>query len=109
MFGEGALGAIHDTKSPGHDGAVVIGLFRDNKACAHIAATQCWLPIDGRRKDRKEGTRHGSAKTLSLLTSAPIFVISEERGTVSYAIAGLLQRDVGAERLITIVAASIAR
>lgn len=107
VFQKGILGNIYDTKSPGHDGAVVISVFKDGKVCVHLPATQCWLPIDGRRKDRKEGTRHGSAKTLSLLTRAPIFVISEERGTVSYAFGGRLERDVSVERLKRIVRASV--
>lgn len=59
-------------------------------------------------ESRKERTRHGSAKTLSLLTPAPIFVISEERGTISYACGGRLERDVSTERLLTIISASIA-
>ncbi|KAH7715029.1 TK/KIN6 protein kinase, partial [Aphelenchoides avenae] len=85
VFRKGTLASIYDTKSPGHDGAVVISLFKDNKACPLIAATQCCL-----------------------LTPAPIFVISEERGTISYACGGRLERDVSTERLLTIISASIA-
>lgn len=100
VLNDDTIEEILDTKKPGHDGAIVIRLYKDGKMYPHIAASQCWFPVDNRRRDRKEGTRHGSA---NLLTEAPIFVSSEERGTISYAIDGQLQRDVSEYRLLSIL------
>ncbi len=89
---EELLMTIFTNKSPLHDGAVII----DN---GKIIAAKCILPniTDARHKDL--GTRHKAALGLSDLTDAIVLVISEERGMVSLAQNGYLERNLSEEKL----------
>lgn len=79
-------------KSPLHDGAVI--MEGDT-----IIAAACVLPHSYKHVDRSLGTRHKAAIGLSENTDAHIVVVSEERGTISYAINGRLERNITPERL----------
>lgn len=78
-FGSKLLQAIFVTKSPLHDGAVVI---RDGR----MIAAGCLLPISAAVKlDPPFGTRHKSAINITQDTDAVVVVVSEQRGEVSLA------------------------
>jgi diadenylate cyclase len=79
-------------KSPLHDGAVI--MEGDT-----IIAAACVLPHSYKHVDRSLGTRHKAAIGLSENTDAHIIVVSEERGTISYAVNGRLDRNITPERL----------
>ncbi len=76
--------SIFNTKSPLHDGAVIIKDFR-------IAAASCYLPlsenVENKNKTGKKGygTRHRAAIGLSEQTDAVVLIVSEETGNVSVA------------------------
>ncbi|MFC1599571.1 diadenylate cyclase CdaA [Patescibacteria group bacterium] len=79
-------------KSPLHDGAVILN-------GGTIEAAACVLPHSYKHVDRSLGTRHKAAIGLSENTDAHIIVVSEERGTISYAHNGRLVKDIEPERL----------
>lgn len=83
---------FHPT-SPLHDGAVVIAKGR-------VAAAGVFLPIAlSADHGRQFGTRHRAAIGLSEVSDAICVVVSEERGTVSLAVAGTLVPLVDANEL----------
>jgi diadenylate cyclase len=78
------LVSIFNTKSPLHDGAVII-------KAGQLAAARCVLPVSGSMKLSPHlGLRHRAAVGLSEQTDAIVVVVSEERGTVSIAEGGEL-------------------
>ena len=84
---------IFTTKTPLHDGAVVIS---DNK----IAAASCILPLaDDKDIARELGTRHRAAIGISKETDCVAVVVSEETGKISIAKEGTLIADVKEETL----------
>lgn len=88
------LEAIFQRTSPLHDGAVIIG--REGT----IAAARCILPLTSNPATSAFlGTRHRSALGLSEETDAVIVVVSEERGHISLAHHGQLQRDLNEQAL----------
>ncbi len=91
---ERLLQAVFQKESPLHDGAVVI---LRNK----IVAASCIIPSLSSNvgRERKLGTRHRSALSLSEQSDALILVVSEENGGVSVAYAGDLKYSIGKERL----------
>ena len=69
-----------------HDGAVII---RDNK----IAAAGCVLPLsESNRISADLGTRHRAALGMSEASDAVVIVVSEETGSISVAVGGMLKR-----------------
>ncbi len=81
------LSTIFTPYSPLHDGAAII---RGDS----IIAAGCILPLSQAAiADRSLGTRHRAALGLSEETDALVFVVSEERATVSIADRGRLWRD----------------
>lgn len=73
-------------KAPLHDGAVII---RDGR----IAAAGCVLPLTQNKNLSKElGMRHRAGIGLSEQSDALIVIVSEETGSVSVAMEGMLKR-----------------
>ncbi len=78
---EALLESIFDAHSLGHDGAVIIENGR-------VSRFGCRLPLSKRSLDGNLGTRHLAAIGLSELTDALSIIVSEEKGTISLALAG---------------------
>jgi len=76
--------SIFNTRSPLHDGAVII---REDR----IVAARVILPLADRRDDHI-GTRHRAAIGISEETDAVALVVSEETGIISFAYKGHLTR-----------------
>lgn len=85
------LMALFSPGSPLHDGAVI--LDRNE-----IVAAGCVLPHSLKEYGHTFGTRHKSALALSEASDAKIFIVSEERGSISYAATGEMERDITLER-----------
>lgn len=84
---------IFEHNTPLHDGAVIIRGDR-------IVAATCYLPLSDNMSISKElGTRHRAALGISEVTDTMTFVVSEETGAVSIAIAGELFRNIDADYL----------
>jgi uncharacterized protein (TIGR00159 family) len=80
------LGSIFHNGTPLHDGAVII---RDDR----LVQASCHLPLSANTDlPLHFGTRHRAAIGLSERSDAAVVVVSEERGDVSLALAGELQR-----------------
>jgi diadenylate cyclase len=78
--------AIFHTRSPLHDGAVIL-------CDGRIAAAACQLPL-GQPPDRGRfhmGMRHRAALCLSEETDAVLLVVSEETGRISLGVGGRLE------------------
>ncbi len=76
-----------------HDGGVILKGDR-------IAYAACIFPLTQRSDLNKSlGTRHRAALGLSEETDAPIVIVSEESGAISYAYKGQLVRGVSVEEL----------
>ena len=87
------LTTIFEPKTRLHDGAVIIQEDR-------VAAASCFLPLSVSPKlDRDLGTRHRAAIGLTEECDAVAIVVSEERGEISFATAGRLDRGLTPEEL----------
>lgn len=74
--------AIFQTKSPLHDGAVIISKGK-------MAAAGCFLPLSRNIEvDRHLGTRHRAALGISEDTDAVAITVSEETGKINVAVSG---------------------
>lgn len=88
------FGNIFFNKAPLHDGASII---RDGK----LFAAGCILPLtDNKNVDINLGTRHRAALGISEQSDAVVLIVSEETGTISLAINGVLLRDFSRDSLI---------
>jgi diadenylate cyclase len=96
------LVTIFTPYSPLHDGAVLISGDRIRCAGAILPLTQS--PV----KDRSLGTRHRAALGLSEETDAIVIVVSEESSQVAVAQAGVLEREVGPDRLRAVMSGQAA-
>jgi len=88
LLSKDLLVSIFFPHSPLHDGAAVI---KGN----HIVSAGCLLPLPATHRlssPFQTRTRHLAAIGLSEETDAPVIVISEETGSVSLAIKGVLER-----------------
>ncbi len=80
-------------KAPLHDGAVVV-------SNARIEAAGCLLPLSTNLNISKElGTRHRAAVGMSESYDSPCVVVSEETGSISFAVGGILKRHLAPETL----------
>lgn len=87
------LVTIFQQETPLHDGAVIISENR-------LAAAACFLPLTVNPKlDRDLGTRHRAAIGLTEESDAVAVVISEERGEISLALLGQIERRLTADDL----------
>lgn len=88
-------------KSPLHDGAAIM---REGRICA----AACVLPLSGNQNlSRDLGTRHRAAVGMSESSDAVVVVVSEETGTISVAIGGMLKRHLTPEMLRRILTAEL--
>jgi TIGR00159 family protein len=84
---------IFVVNTPLHDGATII---RNNR----IVSAGCFLPLTSNNDiNKKLGTRHRAAIGISENSDALIIAISEETGTISLAVNGVLTRNYNKERL----------
>jgi diadenylate cyclase len=78
--------SVFQSKSPLHDGAVIIS---DNR----LASAGCFLPLTRNPLlARSMGTRHRAAIGLTEDTDAVVIVVSEERGIISLAVDGNIEK-----------------
>lgn len=85
MVSKELLLSIFNTKSPLHDGAVII----DNNM---IVAARCVLPLSSQTKygNKNLGTRHRAALGLSEQADTIVLIVSEETGGISISESGEL-------------------
>ena len=94
--------SVFDTHSPGHDGAVIVR----GDTVTHFAVQ---LPLSSDFQQLAgTGTRHAAALGLAELCDALCLVVSEERGQISVAVDGKLQRDIEATKLGEMLRARLA-
>ena len=76
-----------------HDGAMII---RDGR----IAAAGCVMPLsDSHRLSADLGTRHRAGVGTSEVSDAVVVIVSEETGTISVAVGGMLKRHLAPQTL----------
>jgi diadenylate cyclase len=76
-----------------HDGAMII---RDGR----IAAAGCVMPLsDSHRLSADLGTRHRAGVGTSEASDAVVVIVSEETGTISVAVGGMLKRHLAPQTL----------
>lgn len=86
--------------SPLHDGAVII---RGNR----IAAAGCILPLTQKEIDKSMGLRHRAAIGITENSDAVCIIVSEEKGTISFAKEGEIIRRLTKEKLISLLEENI--
>ena len=90
---EQLLRNIFFKNSPLHDGAMII---RDGR----VAAAGCVLPLsDNYRLSADLGTRHRAGVGMSEASDAVVVIVSEENGTISVAVGGMLKRHLAPQTL----------
>ena len=90
---EQLLRNIFFPKAALHDGAMII---RDNR----VTAAGCVLPLsDSDRLNADLGTRHRAGVGISEVSDAVVIIISEETGTISVAVGGMLKRHLASQTL----------
>ena len=76
-----------------HDGAMII---REGR----VAAAGCVLPLsESHRLSADLGTRHRAGVGISEVSDAVVVIVSEETGTISVAVGGMLKRHLAAKTL----------
>ena len=76
-----------------HDGAMII---RDGR----VSAAGCVLPLsESHRISADLGTRHRAGVGISEVSDAVVVIVSEETGTISVAVGGMLKRHLAAKTL----------
>ena len=76
-----------------HDGAMII---RDGR----VAAAGCVLPLsESHRLSADLGTRHRAGVGVSEVSDAVVVIVSEETGTISVAVGGMLKRHLASKTL----------
>ncbi len=90
---EQLLRNIFFPKASLHDGAMII---RDGR----VAAAGCVLPLsDSHRLSADLGTRHRAGVGMSEASGAVVVIVSEETGTISVAVGGMLKRHLAPQTL----------
>ena len=90
---EQLLRNIFFVKAALHDGAVIIRQGR-------VAAAGCVLPLsDSNRLSADLGTRHRAGVGMSEVSDAVVVIVSEETGTISVAVGGMLKRHLAPQTL----------
>ncbi len=80
------LKSIFFPKTPLHDGAVIVKEGR-------IAAAACMLPLSSNTHlSRELGMRHRAGVGMSERSDAVVVIVSEETGSISVAVGGMLKR-----------------
>ena len=93
LVSEQLIRNIFFTNAALHDGAMII---RDGK----IAAAGCVLPLsDSHRLSADLGTRHRAGVGMSEASDAVVVIVSEETGTISVAVGGMLKRHLAPQTL----------
>ncbi len=76
-----------------HDGAMIV---RDGR----VAAAGCVLPLsESHRLSADLGTRHRAGVGISEVSDAVVVIVSEETGTISVAVGGMLKRHLAPQTL----------
>lgn len=97
------LQTIFQVDTPLHDGAVVIRRGR-------IAAAGCILPLSSKLKAQSVfGTRHRAGLGISEESDGLAIIVSEERGTVSFAMNGRLTTSLNDVRLRRVIKNALER
>lgn len=86
--------------TPLHDGAIII---KENK----IKAAGCILPLTQKELDQALGLRHRAAVGITETTDAVVIIVSEERGSISFAKEGEIKRRISKEVLTTLLEENI--
>jgi len=81
--------------SPLHDGAVI------------VSAAGCILPLTQKELDKALGLRHRAAVGITESTDATCIIVSEERGSISFAKKGEIKRRISKEVLTTLLEENI--
>lgn len=90
---EQLLRNIFFPKAALHDGAVIVSGGR-------IAAAGCVLPLSESNSISADlGTRHRAGLGMSEMTDAVVVIVSEETGSISLAVGGMLKRGLSAQSL----------
>jgi len=89
--------SLFQPTAPAHDGAVVVRGGR-------LLAAGCLLPLSTTPAAAELGTRHRAALGLAEEVDAAVVVVSEERGEVSVAVDGTLERNLDEARLRAVLA-----
>ena len=93
QLSEQLLRNLFFTKASLHDGAVII---RNDR----IAAAGCVLPLTENHNISSDlGTRHRAGIGISEVSDAVVVIVSEETGTISVAISGMLKRHLAPQTL----------
>ena len=88
---------IFFVKAPLHDGAVII---KDGR----IAAAGCMLPMSSNMNLSKDlGMRHRAGIGMSERSDAVVLIVSEETGSISLAVDGMLKRHLSTEQVETLL------
>lgn len=87
------LVTIFNSSAPLHDGAAIVSSGR-------IAAASCFLPLtQNPLLSRELGTRHRAAIGITEDSDACAVIVSEETGSISFAVGGGIQRHLDGPRL----------
>lgn len=90
---EQLLRNIFFVKAALHDGAVIVRNGR-------VAAAGCVLPLsESKRLSADLGTRHRAGVGISEASDAVVVIVSEETGTISVAVGGMLKRHLAPQML----------
>lgn len=93
---------IFFTKAALHDGAVIIRNER-------IAAAGCVLPLTENHNISSDlGTRHRAGIGMSEVSDAVVVIVSEETGTISVAVSGMLKRHLAPQTLEKLLLSELA-